>query len=82
MLGSAKRTSQTYPKFAYQVVLRLAQQQSGESSNNRSNEKIWKHIWTLNVPLKVRNFSVASMLKHIAHQREFAKEEGSSEFSV
>ena len=56
MLGSTKRTSQTYPKFAYQVVLRLAQQQSGESSNNRSNEKIWKHIWTLNVPLKVQNF--------------------------
>ena len=43
-------------KSAYQVVLRLAQQQSGESSNNRSNEKIWKHIWTLNVPPKVQNF--------------------------
>ena len=43
-------------KFAYQVMLRLAKQQSGESSNNRSNEKIWKHIWTLNVPPKVQNF--------------------------
>ena len=43
-------------KSAYQVVLRLAQQQSGESSNGWSNEKIWKHIWTLKVPPKVRNF--------------------------
>ena len=43
-------------KSAYQVVLRLAQQQSGESSNDRSNEKIWKHIWTLKVTPKVRNF--------------------------
>lgn len=43
-------------KSAYQVVLRLAHQQVGESSQNRSNEKIWKHIWTLNVPPKVRNF--------------------------
>ena len=43
-------------KSAYQVVLRLAHQQIGESSHNRSNEKVWKHIWTLNVPPKVRNF--------------------------
>lgn len=43
-------------KSAYQVVLRLAHQHSGESSHNWSNEKVWKHIWTLNVPPKVWNF--------------------------
>ena len=43
-------------KSAYQVVLRLAHQHSGESSHNWSNEKVWKHIWTLNVTPKVRNF--------------------------
>ena len=43
-------------KSAYQVALKLTHQQIGESSHNQSNEKVWKHIWTLNVPPKVRNF--------------------------
>ena len=43
-------------KSAYLVALRVAQQQSSESSHTRRNEKVWKLIWSMNVPPKVRNF--------------------------
>ena len=38
------------------MALRLAHQPSGESSHTQRLEKVWKHIWTINVPPKVRNF--------------------------
>ena len=43
-------------KSAYLVALRVVQQQSGESSHTRRNEKVWKLILSMNVPPKVRNF--------------------------
>ena len=43
-------------KTAYQVALRLHHPQSGEHSQARLDQKMWKRIWFINVPPKVRTF--------------------------
>ena len=43
-------------RTAYQVALRLQQQVCVEHSSARTDGPIWKKIWTLNIPPKVRTF--------------------------
>lgn len=43
-------------KFAYHVALRLKQQHPVEHSVARLDQPIWRKIWLLNVPPKVRTF--------------------------
>ena len=43
-------------KTAYQVALRLIQQDRAEHSDAHMDGKVWKTIWALKVPPKVRNF--------------------------
>ena len=43
-------------KTAYQVALRLHHLQTGEHSLASMDWKMWKIVWSLNVPPKVRNF--------------------------
>ena len=43
-------------KTAYQEALRLHHPQSGEHSQARLDQKMWKRIWFINVPPKVRTF--------------------------
>ncbi|KAK9988426.1 hypothetical protein SO802_028665 [Lithocarpus litseifolius] len=43
-------------KTAYQVALRLHHPQTGKHSQARLDQKMWKRIWSINVPPKVRTF--------------------------
>ena len=43
-------------KIAYQVALRLINQDGVEHSDARMDGKVWKTIWALKAPPKVRNF--------------------------
>ena len=43
-------------KTSYQVALRLLHPQTGEHSLASMDRKMWKRIWSLNFPPKVRNF--------------------------
>ena len=43
-------------KTSYQVALRLFHPQTGEHSLASMDRKMWKRIWSLNFPPKVRNF--------------------------
>ena len=43
-------------KTAYQVALRLSQSCSGEHSSASQDRHLWKKLWSLNVPPKVRTF--------------------------
>ena len=43
-------------KTAYQVALRLIQQDRAEHLDAHMDGKVWKTIWALKVPPKVRNF--------------------------
>uniref|UniRef100_A0A7N2MJI0 Reverse transcriptase zinc-binding domain-containing protein n=1 Tax=Quercus lobata TaxID=97700 RepID=A0A7N2MJI0_QUELO len=43
-------------KDAYHVAIRLSHQDGAEHSNARIDGKVWKTIWALKVPPKVRNF--------------------------
>ena len=43
-------------KTAYQVALRLHHPHAGEHSLATMDQKIWKRIWSINVPPKVRTF--------------------------
>ena len=43
-------------KDAYQVALRLLHHDGAEHSNARIDGKVWKTIWALKLPPKVRNF--------------------------
>ena len=52
-----KNKSRTFSvKSAYQVAVRLTQQHDEEHSVARRDQPIWKKIWSLNVPPKVRTF--------------------------
>ena len=43
-------------KTAYQVALRLSQSCSREHSSASQDQHLWKKLWSLNVPPKVRTF--------------------------
>ncbi|KAK9984298.1 hypothetical protein SO802_033823 [Lithocarpus litseifolius] len=43
-------------KNAYQVALRLHHPHAGEHSLATMDQKMWKRIWSINVPPKVRTF--------------------------
>ena len=43
-------------KTAYQVALRLTHPPSGEHSSDAQDQRLWKRLWSLNVPPKVRTF--------------------------
>ena len=43
-------------KTAYQVALRLSHLQSGEHSSASQDQRLWKKLWSLNVPPKFRTF--------------------------
>ena len=56
LVWKANRAGRFSVKTAYQVALRLIQQNGAEHSDARMDGKVWKEIWALNVPPKVRNF--------------------------
>ena len=51
--NKAKKFSVT---TAYQVALKLHHPQLGEHSQARLDQKMWKRIWSINDPPKVKTF--------------------------
>ena len=43
-------------RTAYQITVKLLNPPSGEHSNARQDVRMWKTLWSLNTPPKVRNF--------------------------
>lgn len=50
------KSQQFSVRTAYQVALRLKQQPEAEHSSARLDGAIWKQLWSLNIPPKIRNF--------------------------
>ncbi|KAK9995822.1 hypothetical protein SO802_020508 [Lithocarpus litseifolius] len=56
LLWKENKANKFSVRTAYQVALRLHHPQIGEHSLASMDRKMWKRIWSLNVPPKVRNF--------------------------
>ena len=56
LVWKENRSQSFFVKTAYQVALRMGQQQRVEHSGLIAERKIWRKLWTLNVPPKVRIF--------------------------
>ena len=56
LVWKENKTNKFSVKTAYQVALRLHHQQTGEHSLASMDRKMWKRLWSLNIPPKVRNF--------------------------
>ena len=56
LVWKENRSQSFFVKTAYQVALRMGQQQRVEHSGLMAERKIWRKLWSLNVPPKVRIF--------------------------
>ena len=62
-------------KMAYQVVLRLHHPRAGEHSLANMDQKMWKRIWSINVPPKVRTIvwracsNILSTMANLFHKK-------------